>query len=75
MSKYCPFCPKPHKNKVDNLWALNIKSNSGAFICFRCGTKGSWFDFKNILVGSGKNLDIEFDTPSGIQSNSRKSSS
>ena len=33
------------------MWTLNIKSSSGAYFCFRCGSKGSWYDFKNQLMG------------------------
>lgn len=47
--KYCPFCPKPHNFQKDNQFTLNIKPNSGAFFCFRCGIKGSWIDFKNLI--------------------------
>ena len=54
VTKHCPFCDKPHHNKIDNIYTLNIKPDSGAFLCFRCGTRGSWFDFKNILFGNGK---------------------
>ncbi len=41
----CPFC-SPTKGKVDNLWKLYIKRGDGAYFCHRCGSKGSWFDFK-----------------------------
>lgn len=51
--KYCMFCRKPHNNDPTNLWVLNLKPNSGAFFCFRCGTRGSWFDFKKNLMGTG----------------------
>lgn len=53
------FCPKPHYNKSDNLYKLYyflisydcryISKKTGAFICHRCGTCGSWFDFKRKL--------------------------
>lgn len=43
--KACPICPKPHNNIQNNLWTLNIKSENGAFLCFRCGNSGSWTDF------------------------------
>jgi twinkle protein len=49
--KYCFYCPKPHYNQLDNLYTLNIKPQSGAHMCFRCGSKGSWFDLKNAISG------------------------
>lgn len=51
VTKFCPFCPKHHHEQLDNMWTLNIKPNSGAFFCFRCGSKGSWIDFKNSILG------------------------
>ena len=44
------------------MYTLNFKPNSGAYFCFRCGSKGSWFDFKNNLLGDGKNIELSFDT-------------
>jgi len=44
--KYCPFCIKPHNDKLDNLHKLNLNKKSGCFFCFRCSSKGSWYDFK-----------------------------
>ena len=44
----CPFC-SPTKGKMDNLWKLYIKRGDGAYFCHRCGSKGSWFDFKSKL--------------------------
>ena len=42
----CPFCPKPTMNDPSNLHKLYIKTtNGGAYYCFRCGSKGSWYDF------------------------------
>lgn len=55
--KECPFCHKPHNNKVSNLWTLNLKENSGAFLCFRCGTHGSWYDFVRHILGDSVNFD------------------
>lgn len=55
--KECPFCSKPHNNKVSNLWTLNLKENSGAFLCFRCGTHGSWYDFVRHILGDTVNFD------------------
>jgi len=49
--KECPFCHDT-KDKTDNMWKLYIHQSSGAFLCHRCSTKGSWFDFK-ILVDNG----------------------
>ena len=47
----CPICPKPHNGKPDNLWTLNFKPNSGAYLCFRCGSYGSWHDFIRNFIG------------------------
>lgn len=53
----CPFCPKPHKNVMSNLWTLNLKENSGAFLCFRCGNHGSWYDFVRFILGDTINFE------------------
>ena len=50
--KYCPLCPKPHKNETTNMWTLNIEAHIGVFYWFRCGSKGSWFDFKRLVSGN-----------------------
>jgi len=49
--KECPFCPKPHQGKADNLFKIYIKIGGGAYFCHRCGAKGSWYDFKMKLGG------------------------
>ena len=46
----CPFCKKPHYEDRTNLYTCNIESTKGVFHCFRCGDKGSWFDFKNKVM-------------------------
>lgn len=65
--KYCPFCNKPHHNNPTNLYKLNIQKDSGCFFCFRCGSKGSWYDLKNFFTngqrpdsndGGGENVGI-----------------
>ena len=56
--KYCPFCPKPHNFQRDNQFTLNLKANSGAFFCFRCGIKGSFLDFKNLLYNGTQNHQL-----------------
>nr|CAG4716277.1 unnamed protein product [Naegleria fowleri] len=43
--KDCPFCHDT-KGKITNLWKLYIHRHTGAYFCHRCGSKGSWFDFK-----------------------------
>ena len=53
----CPFCNRPHQNKQSNLWTLNLKENNGAFLCFRCGTHGSWYDFVRFVLGDTINFD------------------
>jgi twinkle protein len=55
--KECPFCTRPHNNKITNLWTLNLKENNGAFLCFRCGSHGSWYDFVRYILGDTINFD------------------
>lgn len=43
----CPFC-KPTYGKPENQWKLCIFSNGG-YNCVRCGSRGSWYDFKQRL--------------------------
>ncbi len=43
--KECPWCPS-HKDKLDNMWKLNISRLHGAYMCHRCSAHGSWYDFK-----------------------------
>ena len=49
----CPFCSKPSLEKPDNQYKLYVKLGGGAYFCHRCGTGGSWFDFKARLNGNG----------------------
>jgi twinkle protein len=55
--KMCPFC-HDIKNDLTNMNTLSILADSGAHNCFRCGAKGSWFDFKkrmgDLRVGIAK---------------------
>ena len=44
----CPFC-RNIKGKPDNQYKLSIWLDTGSFNCMRCGSKGSWFDFKKNL--------------------------
>lgn len=46
--KECPFCHDV-KNDPSNMYALKISRISGYYKCFRCGAKGSWFNFKRRL--------------------------
>lgn len=54
--KDCPFCHDT-KDKPDNFWKLYIHQSSGAFLCHRCSTKGSWFDFKILIDNGGQYPD------------------
>lgn len=47
----CPFCTKPTNDKASNLYKLHIQIGGGAYFCHRCGTGGSWYDFKARLGG------------------------
>ena len=49
--KTCPLCAKPTDGKFDNCYKLYVAIGSGAYFCHRCGSKGSWYDFKNELSG------------------------
>ena len=49
--RICPFCPKPHNDKLDNMFKLFIKLGDGAFFCHRCNASGSWYDFKRRIAG------------------------
>jgi twinkle protein len=49
--KECPFCDKPTNNKADNQYKLYVAVGGGAYFCHRCGSKGSWYDFKMKLGG------------------------
>ena len=53
--KECPFCHDT-KGLPSNHWKLNIHKDSGAFNCFRCGSKGSWYDFKLNFRNSENNV-------------------
>ena len=47
----CPFCSKATNGKADNLFKLYIQIGGGAYFCHRCGSNGSWYDFKAQLGG------------------------
>jgi len=70
--KYCPFCLKPHKEKTDNLYKLNVHKTSGCYFCFRCSAKGSWYDFKR-LINAGNDSQVSSDDQVGIASLSEMS--
>jgi hypothetical protein len=38
---------------------MNLEISKGIYHCFRCGSKGSWFDFKNKIIEKfyGTNLN------------------
>lgn len=56
-TRVCPLCPKPHNEDRTNLFTLGFKQNSGVFHCFRCGASGSWYDFKNYMLGGSLSVD------------------
>lgn len=49
--EHCPFCHDT-KGKAENLFKLYVQLGGGAYFCHRCGTGGSWFDFKGRLNGN-----------------------
>jgi twinkle protein len=72
--KECPFCDKPTNNKADNQYKLYVSTGGGAYFCHRCGSKGSWYDFKMKLggfevVGIGDNQGATRATSSRRSSN------
>ena len=50
--KWCPLCPKPHNYQKDNMNTLNIQRNTGLFNCFRCGSKGNFYQLRQQLQQS-----------------------
>lgn len=68
--QYCPLCPKPHNGEYDNMYTLNIIKSNGAYHCFRCGSKGNWFDFKDKVVQKyyGKSLSELVGDTTGVMS-------
>lgn len=36
---------------------LNFKPDNGAFLCFRCGSHGSWYDFVRFVLGDEVNFE------------------
>lgn len=50
--KDCPFCDrKGHaiKGKRDNQWKCYFTQESGAHFCHRCGSKGSFYEYKKLM--------------------------
>ncbi|OWZ06113.1 Twinkle protein, partial [Phytophthora megakarya] len=47
----CPFCHATH-GKADNLFKMYVHKTQGVYKCHRCGSAGSWFDFKHKLQGN-----------------------
>ena len=52
------FCLKPSgTDKSDNQYKLSISMGvpgdvgGGTYYCYRCNSKGSWYDFKNLVNG------------------------
>ena len=52
----CPgsMCDKPRKSLADNQWKLYLRREDGAFFCHRCGTSGSWLEFKRRVGNLGE---------------------
>ncbi|CAH0476726.1 unnamed protein product [Peronospora belbahrii] len=44
----CPFCHATY-GKADNLFKMYVHKTQGMYKCHRCGSAGSWFDFKRKL--------------------------
>jgi len=57
----CPFC-HPTRGLADNQWKLGIWLTNGSFHCFRCGSKGSWFDLHKRLTGAPTITTAEINT-------------
>ena len=60
--KVCKLCSKGNRQNADNLWKLRVYQN-GAFNCFRCSAKGSWFQLKqrvqakDVIIGDSGAAD------------------
>jgi len=52
----CPLCGKPTYGKADNQYKLYVATDTGVYFCHRCGSKGSWYDFKQRLAGGGTEM-------------------
>ncbi|CAH0490734.1 unnamed protein product [Peronospora farinosa] len=46
----CPFCHATY-GKADNLFKMYVHKTQGMYKCHRCGSAGSWFDFKRKIQG------------------------
>lgn len=56
----CMLCDKGNRSNEDNLWKLSVY-DSGGFLCFRCGTKGTFEDLKKrYKINSG---DVDYRRP------------
>ena len=70
----CPFCTKPTRGQPDNQYKLYVQLQGGAYFCHRCGSGGSWFDFKARL-GSGGTAAAYEQLDAGMSSSGSGSSS
>ena len=48
--KECPFCHAT-RGRADNLFKLYVHKSKGVYLCHRCGASGSWFEFKQKVIG------------------------
>ncbi|KAG2378480.1 hypothetical protein C9374_008119 [Naegleria lovaniensis] len=71
--KDCPFCHDT-KGKITNLWKLYINRHTGAYFCHRCGSKGSWFDFKTSFHKDSIISTLHSESSTSRQNNNLKSS-
>src|SRR4051812_37537177 len=65
--KICPFCPTG-TDEPSNQYKLYIRKLDGVFHCFRCKSKGTWFQFLQKIGHAGISSNhaastITFDTP------------
>lgn len=62
------MCPKPHNDDYTNMYTMNIKQATGVYHCFRCASKGNWYDFKDKVMQRfyGKSLEQLVSDGSGI---------
>jgi twinkle protein len=77
--KNCPLCHDTH-GKADNQYKLFIWTDTGSYFCHRCGSKGSWYDFKRQLgdladVASARQLASSSSSSSSPPSQSSSPSS
>lgn len=73
--KECNLCSKPNKDKVDNIWKLNIRPD-GSYYCYRCSMGGSFQDLRRkanaSITAPSSNREVLSEFSDGFESGSKK---